>query len=56
MQLRGSSSGTADRADQHTQYRRLEEETPIAPETNSSGEPAPDPAEVCDSSVSNKSF
>ncbi|KIJ97637.1 hypothetical protein K443DRAFT_681396 [Laccaria amethystina LaAM-08-1] len=44
MQLRGSSSGTADGADQHTQYRR-EEETPIAPETNSSGEPAPAPEE-----------
>jgi hypothetical protein len=55
MQLRGSSSGTADGADQHTQYRR-EEETPIAPETNSSGEPAPAPEEVCDSSVSNKSL
>ncbi|EDR06350.1 uncharacterized protein LACBIDRAFT_300506 [Laccaria bicolor S238N-H82] len=42
MQLRDSSSGIAtDGADQHTRCGRGEE-TPIAPEPNSSGKPAPD--------------
>ena len=57
MQLRDSTSGSAtDGADQHTQCGRGGE-TPIAPETNSSsGEPAPDPEEVCSCSMFNKTF
>lgn len=56
MQLRDSSfSSATNGADQHTQCGRGEE-TPIAPEPNSSGEPAPDLEKVCGFSVSNKKF
>lgn len=56
MQLRDSSSRSAtDGADQHTRCGKGEKKT-IAPETNSSGQPAPDLEEVCGFSVSNKKF